>query len=271
MSSAFDCCLPCPPGAIPSASVINVPGLQGDQGDPGTDGADGANGKNAFSTSAALGGTLLPIQGNTVSVLCDDVAWMQVGQNVIMSGTDSATSNPAVANFVVVSKNTATNTCVLEFLEYTGDLATGNTILTGAGISPAGVQVQPVIPPAALYTLRFVSSEYAIATGTIIDVAHGLGGYPDSVRAALICQTSEFGYLNAAGGGAAGADQIDLGTAWNNQTLFTYGATFTNVWLNFAANDPTITVNRKDTSVENTVLTKANWKVKLTAIKLDVP
>src|SRR6478672_3355068 len=109
MSSPFDCFV-CPPGSLPGGSTVNIPGPQGDKGDPGAPGTDGTNGHNAFSTT--LADVLLPIQGNNVSVSLDDASWMQVGQNVFMSGDEG------VANFQVISKNDTTNFAVLKFLEY---------------------------------------------------------------------------------------------------------------------------------------------------------
>lgn len=264
MSSAFSCCDPCPPGAIPSANVVNIPGPQGDPGIPGTDGTNGADGKDAYTTT--LADVLLPVAGNNVSVACVNVAWMQVGQNVFMSGL------AGVANFQVISRNTITNFAVLKFLEYNGDLGSGNTIAAGAGISPSGIQ--SVIPATAFFVSKFESSEYAMASGQLADVAHGLNGTPESTQAFLVSQDgSEGGYaindkvLALMAMTATSAGQIET---W--LPIIGFGVNNLNVWLTY---NPLTTISmatKGGGGFFNPSLTDASkWKVKVICIKLDAP
>ena len=271
MSSAFDCCLPCPPGSVPSANIVNIPGAQGDPGAPGADGANGADGGNAFCTT--LADVLIPVIGNTVSVPCNDVTWMQVGQNVFMSGA------AGVANFVVVSKNTTTNFAVLEFLGYQGDLANGTTIATGAGISPAGVQVQPLYPPTAYFVFKFVSGLYTIALGQIppAGVAHSLTGMPEIVHAYLVS-------VDGSEGGYTALDEVDVNSVYHwdggdeeeTGSAFAFGTDAAKVWASYVTgtngvNAPLMPGKSSTTYFAPTLTDASKWKLKLVAVKLDAP
>lgn len=262
MSSAFDCCLPCPPGSIPSANTVNIPGPQGDKGDPGADGANGTDGHNAFSTTLGSG-TLIPAPGNSVSVPVDDASWMQVNQYVFMSGDEG------VANFQVISKNDVTNFALLKFLAYEGDIASGLTISAGAGVSPSGVQ-------RGLFVTRFTSQEYAIAVGIIGNVAHNLGSLPEIVRAYLVSQ-------DGSEGGYSAGDVVDPAFVYHYQDIsegrgnaFEWGASNTNVWgtycLGIVGFDGPIMAQKTIGSVFRPTLTDdTKWKLKLVAVKLNTP
>lgn len=119
----MSCCSQCG-----SEIVVNVPGVAGADGAAG---AAGSSGVNAFTITTA--DFIIPAVSNDVTVLVANSTWMAIGQNVIVSdGTN-------IGNFQVVSfPNNAS--VVLEFLEYTGDTASGGTILAGATVSPAGQQ-----------------------------------------------------------------------------------------------------------------------------------
>ena len=274
MSSAFDCCLPCPPGSIPSANIVNIQGPQGEPGDPGADGADGADGGNAFCTT--LANVLWPVTpGNNITVPCSDVRWMEVGQNVFMSGVEG------FANFKVTSINTTTNFAVLEVLGYQGDLAAPPKISAGAGISPAGVQVQPVYPPTAYFVYKFETSAVAIALGALFGaggVPHGLVGNPEILQAVLISQ-------DGSEGGYASGDEVHAGSAfrWNGSTdeetgpAFGYGKNNLNVWatMNLDTNNASSSIKlpqkNSDTLFDPTLTNASKWKIKLTAVKLTAP
>jgi hypothetical protein len=88
----------------------------------------GSAGSNAYTTVAAQ--FVIPSIGSSVSVQVADNRWMQLTQNVFVAGP---------ANFRVVSK-TGTGTVLLTFLGYTNDLAPGNAIPNGTGVSPGGNQ-----------------------------------------------------------------------------------------------------------------------------------
>lgn len=243
---------------MPSANTVNIPGPQGDPGEPGADGADGAAGHNAFSET--LNDTLIPVEDSNVSVSGDDVAWMQVGQYVFMSGTEG------VANFQVVSKNDVTNFAVLKFLNYEGDIASGLTISAGAGISPSGVQ-------RGLFVTGFTSIEYAIAVGIIGNVAHNLAATPEIVHGYLVSQ-------DGSEGGYSAGDEMEASCVWwegsdEHETLaFAVGKNNTNVWasLTVGAGSPAA-MPTKSTGIDfNPSLTDdTKWKLKLVAVKLNTP
>jgi hypothetical protein len=102
---------------------------------------------------------------------------------------------------------------------------------------------------------QFATAETAIATGTPINAAHGLGVTPSMVRFVLRCKTAELGYLVG--------DEVDVGVFWFQSGGFSYpgyapGANATNIFVSCAQ---TVTgVMRKDTQVPGNI-TAANWKI----------
>lgn len=114
--------------------TTQIPGSAGSQGDPGT------NGKSAFSITQA--DFVVPAIGNSVTVSINDGSWMSVGAGVpqIVYVTDAGFFS---VNSLAGSPPTAVG---LTYLNYTGNTAAGNTIPTGAEISPAGVQASITLP-----------------------------------------------------------------------------------------------------------------------------
>jgi hypothetical protein len=104
--------------------VTNVPGPTGNTG------AGGSNGVNAFTITTAT--FVLPAAMGTVTLLVGSSLWMAVGQNLFVSdGTN-------VGNFKVVSFPSATAVLV-QWLNYSGDAATGTTFAANATVTPSGL------------------------------------------------------------------------------------------------------------------------------------
>lgn len=105
---------------------------------------------------------------------------------------------------------------------------------------------------------RFTSTETAIATGAIINTAHGLGATPGRVRLVLVCQTTDVGY--------AAGDEIDAGqdgcSSAGDTPIFVVGANSTNVFC--LCSSTTLRGLNKTTGALDT-LTAANWKAKIVA------
>jgi hypothetical protein len=117
MSAANPCDCKCP-----TPAVVEIPGVEGSQGDAGSDGV------NAFTVTTA--DFTVPAIGSNVTVLVGDSTWASVGQNVFVEGAGV---------FSVVSKP-GSGSLVLQYLDYDGNTASGNTITAGAQVSPAGTQ-----------------------------------------------------------------------------------------------------------------------------------
>lgn len=118
-----------PPGcACPTPVTTDVPGSPGAPGDNGT------NGINAFSITQAP--FVVPAISSSVSVTVNQNAWFVVGQNVYVQG----------AGYFSVNSVAGTNVVGLTYLNYTGNTNAGNTIGSGAQISPAGTQVNLTLP-----------------------------------------------------------------------------------------------------------------------------
>lgn len=150
MSSPSDCCAPCP-----QIQTTSIPGVSGNDGSPGLPGADGSS---AFTFTTA--DFIIPAISASVSVTVADNRWMSIGQNVFVQGP---------ANFTVTSK-TGTTAVVLTFLGYTGDLAPGVTISSGAQVSPGGIQGSTVADP-----LPIANGGTGAATEVGAQAALGLG------------------------------------------------------------------------------------------------
>lgn len=96
---------------------------------------DGTNGINAYTNTTA--DFVLPNGGDTVLVTVDSSAWMVIGQGLIAGvGVDGNGSGPA--HFRVSALPSATS-ATLEFMNLDGDLLPGETITSGATVSPASI------------------------------------------------------------------------------------------------------------------------------------
>jgi hypothetical protein len=200
-----------------------------------------------------------------------------------VSGTGTSPSGPAVANFVVVSKDDVNNDCVLQFLGYNGD-ATAGDILAGAGISPGGVQ--SVIPADDYFVSRFISDNNTIAFGAIVNTPHGLNGTPEILQIMVVAQTT-----NDGGGNYTAADELDahavmLYTFPGTNFDFVYcpfscGCNSSNVWIGMnysAGGDPgpglsgfVAPIKLGTDRFTPTLLDASKWKIKIVAVKLNAP
>lgn len=150
MSVPKSCCAPCP-----DTPTVNVPGVEGP---PGTDGTDGAAGLNSFTNTTA--DFVVPGLGANVTINVVDSTWMLPGQTVFITGA---------GNFTVVSKPTPTSV-TLNYDNVGNNTATGNTISTGAGVSPSG-KILTALPMTANYqtggSQALTASPTQILNGTI--------------------------------------------------------------------------------------------------------
>lgn len=122
MAAISNCCNTCA-----TVETVNVPGSEGDAG------LDGVNGVNAFTTT--VGQVNVPNPGDSVLVSVENSTWAVIGQIVIVGvGWDGQGSGPA--HFRIAGIPSASS-LTLEFLNYLGDLATGQPILTGSTVSPS--------------------------------------------------------------------------------------------------------------------------------------
>jgi hypothetical protein len=122
--SVLDCCRPCA-----TVQTVNVPGPEG------LESADGLNGVNAFTQTTV--DFIIPAQGDVVTAAVASSIWMVIGQVVIVGVGVSGLGN-GPAHFQVSSLPGSTSVG-LEFLNYTGDLASGVTIGAGSTVSPSGM------------------------------------------------------------------------------------------------------------------------------------
>lgn len=120
--------IPCNSCGCSTVPPVQVPG------NPGEDGAPGADGQSAYTLTTA--DVTIPAVGAMVIVSVESSLWMAIGQVLVLDGP---------AHFEVIAKPSATSV-TLEFLGYTNDLAPAATISSGATVSPAGVQYNPVQP-----------------------------------------------------------------------------------------------------------------------------
>lgn len=132
MSSLLNCCNPCA-----ETETVNVPGTEGD---PGIDGVDGIN---AFTTT--VDAILLPAGDADVGpITVASAVWMVVGQVVIVGDGATSVGETGWGHFRVKTIHSATSV-TLTYLDYTGDKGTGENLLAGCTLSPAGV-IGPVGP-----------------------------------------------------------------------------------------------------------------------------
>jgi hypothetical protein len=116
----------CAPSCCESVLPIQIPGPEGPDGTPGISGTDG---KNAFTFTTA--DFTVPAIGANVVVLVANSDWMTLGQNVFVQ---------TAGNFKVVEKPASTSV-ILQYLNYAGNVGTGNLVGTGMQVSPSGTQV----------------------------------------------------------------------------------------------------------------------------------
>lgn len=157
MSTPVDCCNPCQ-----TVPPVNIPGT------PGAQGPAGADGINAFTLTTA--DFVVPAIGGSVTVLVANSSWATIGQNVFIQGAGT---------FIVTAKP-GTGSMTLTYLNYQENTNTGNTVSTGAEVSPGGLQPTLTLLPAVTtyglggsQVLNLVSSQLlglsiVLGTGTYL-------------------------------------------------------------------------------------------------------
>jgi len=109
---------------------------------------------------------------------------------------------------------------------------------------------------------NFVSAETAVSTGggSLLDVAHGLGGTPGIVRYVLVCKTADLGFApgdEVSGSGVTVDSGGATGTAWMDVV-----GNSTNVVAVALSGTPTL-IRRSDAT--RVTITTASWKFKIYA------
>ncbi len=133
----IDCCTPC---ATPE--TVNIPGVPGADGAPGT---DGTNGVSAFTTTTD-DFVIPPADGTTpVTVEVADTSWMAVGEPLFIPG----------GLFFLVSAIVDSTHVQVVYPAWEANVNAGNTITTGAIVTPSGWQPAatplPTTDPIAKY------------------------------------------------------------------------------------------------------------------------
>jgi hypothetical protein len=100
--------------------------------------------------------------------------------------------------------------------------------------------------------VTFTSGESNLVTGSAIDVAHGLGGTPQSVRFVLVCKIAQKGYSIG--------DEVES-AAWHTAgtTTSAGGANSTNVFLTMGSATPNI---YDKGSASDSPVTAIDWRLK---------
>jgi hypothetical protein len=148
--------------ACPSPAVVEIPGS------PGNNGTAGIAGGNSFSITQA--NFVVPAISGTVTVTVDDNRWMQVNQIVFESAS----------GYYQVASLSGTTVATLTYLNYPANTAAGNTVNTGAQISPAGSQ-----PSLTGLAASGANSDITSLTGltTPLSIAQGGTGAATAVAA----------------------------------------------------------------------------------------
>lgn len=150
MSQAGDCSCACP-----TPTVTAIPGA------PGADGAAGAagtNGINSFTFTSA--DFVVPAIGSNVTFNVGNSAMFTTGQNIFVT---------TAGTFEIISFPSATS-IEAEYLNYSGNTNTGNTITAGAQVVSTGTE--PTIPtPTAV-----ADGGTGSTTATAARAALGIGG-----------------------------------------------------------------------------------------------
>ncbi len=155
----IDCCTPC---ATPE--TVNIPGIPGDDGDPGT---DGTNGVSAFTTTTD-DFVIPPADGTTpVTVEVTDTSWMAVVEPLFIPG----------GLFFLVSAIVDSTHVQVVYPAWEANVNAGNTITTGAIVTPSGWQPAPTTLPAVDAISKYGSgTPYTILDAGFAQVVFGTSG-----------------------------------------------------------------------------------------------
>lgn len=213
--SATTPCTPC----CTTPQTVNIPGAQGPQGGNGT------NGQNAFTLTTA--DFVVPAVASPVTVSVASSLPFVIGQKVIVGqGPGAALAGPGPGTFQVLTIPSVAS-LQLTFLGYSGDVAPGQTISSGAVVSPAGVQSAfPTTTKGDLIVDDGVNNPNPDPKRLPVGV-NGQSLFADSTQAKGVKYAGASQTLNVnttstpTGGAAAGYDLISYAIA--AATLFTNG------------------------------------------------
>lgn len=148
MSQASNCSCPCP-----TPEVVEVPGVEGAAGENGTNGEDGVS-AYTFTTADFT----VPAIAGTVTIAVANTSWMVVGEPIFVEGAGI---------FSVTTINSPVSV-ELTYLNYTGNTHATENIVSGAGVTPSGVQA----PLAGALPAKFTDNTGGTASDTL---AAGVG------------------------------------------------------------------------------------------------
>lgn len=166
-----------------------------------------------------------------------------------LSGGSGTNLNVNIGSGLAITNDTVTVTNVLP-----GALTvTSNSVVLG---STNHVGRAVTLPQFAtnLAVAGFVSFDYTLVDGGIINTNHGLNISPGLVRAVLVCQTNDAGYVV---GDELSADSVHHATS--GTAAFAVGGSSTNVFLSSYNSAVSFAVYDKSTGAE-TAIVKARWK-----------
>ncbi len=111
--------------------------------------------------------------------------------------------------------------------------------------------------PFPAYTKKGVSTDIAIVFSGYYSWTHGLGGVPDGVTCALVCQSAEYGY--SAGHVILINPGLNGGSESRGLILFAGSTELSGFFMSAG-----IRIGRNDTQAD-AAITAANWKLRLRA------
>ena len=268
MSAANDCgsC------ACVTPEITEIPGVEGE---PGADGAAGVNGTNAYTVTTA--NFIVPAQGDSVSVSVGTSAWATIGHSVYVQGA---------GYFTVASKSSALQATLTYTVDVPENTNAGNTINSGAQVSPAGVMPALASPlPTALTDNTTGTASNTLAAGVGVQT---LAFYIDAATIANgdLLTNYVVGYAfkilkfdaycaKAVTTGAKGATlNLEIGTTNLTGGIVTLAGTYA---LGAGVNGTTVTANNTGTASDTisieasgvTAFTEGAWYLILSVQNMD--
>lgn len=246
---------------------------------------------NVFDQITLLGGNAVVASVNydnlTLGVLTNKLSVLEDGILAFHLGDDSVTSDQVATNAIgsewMVDTNVITSYHLRTnwFAEWINDtnsiygtntpivtLATNDLVLIGDVSSSTNMALASV----SALLAGFASSELDLPSGPIASnysLAHGLGRTPFMVRAVLVCQTPEGGWIAGDEAGWEGVYNYAIDDGLNDmQTPYPSWGNSTNVGAMLPGNGEVIGLSYKtnSTGLQRLLpITRANWKFKIYA------
>lgn len=114
--------------------------------------------------------------------------------------------------------------------------------------------ITPAQLSSSIATTRYQSAELAVATGQLLNAAHGLGAMPAKVWVVLKCISGDLGY-------SVGDTVNAMGNINNSVTTLIVGANTTNVFLIFTVDAAAIPLSNKATGVGWANIDTSKWRL----------